>query len=91
MKKIVILLTVFIGACSLVAPEAKLLYTDANKLPVYSVKCGNSYGIEYCYKKANQTCPSGFNVIDKSENSYTDTYNGEIYTGVHRSLIFQCK
>ncbi len=92
MKKMVILSVLLLGACSFIPPQVEFLYTDAYNIPVYVIECNNRWGLSYCYKKADQTCPYGFNVIDKSENSYADSdMDGKVYGGIRRSLIFQCK
>lgn len=69
----------FLGACSFIPPRAEFLYTDVYNRATYSIECNNIYDMGYCYKKANQTCPYGFEVIDKSKNSDS------------KILIFQCK
>lgn len=92
MKKIAILSFLLLEACAFIPPKVEFLYTDANNTPVYSIGCSDRWGLGYCYKEANKTCPNGFTIIDKSENSYTDSdADGIVYGGINRSLIFKCK
>lgn len=44
-----------------------------------------------CYKKAQEVCPSGFNLVDKSSRNEGGFVNGIGALGEKQTLIIQCK
>lgn len=80
MKKLVIASVLLLGACKMIPPMTKTLYTDNDNRVVYSITCSSFYGLGHCYEKAHQACPNGFKVIDKSKK-YKENEN---------TLIFKC-
>lgn len=88
MKKIAILMFMLFGGCSYIPPRVEMLYTDTENNPVYSIECSNKYGLGYCYKKVNQTCQNGFDIMEKSDSI---SGNSKDYISTKYIIIFRCK
>ena len=91
MKKLVLLLVLFVSSCGF-GLGVKPLYVHGEN-QIYRAKCnGTRRDIGDCYKQAYETCHGDFSVItdenDKGGAFYT---NGVAVNAINRSLIFYCK
>ncbi|MBQ7660078.1 MAG: hypothetical protein IJS26_05025 [Alphaproteobacteria bacterium] len=96
MKKYMLVLPFALCACRLNAPTVDFLYSGAGGA-VYEAKCnGYRHTMGECYQLANQTCFGKFEVLNKSEKTFSDTFFdgdavSDVATKIKRNLIFYCK
>lgn len=76
MKKWILFSILFLSACA----TTDFLYIESSGSSVYEADCGT---LGYCYQKANQQCPNGFEVIDRIANENVHFYS--------ISLVYRCK
>ena len=81
MKKYLLIILLLLSACSSFQNfQEQPVLTLANN--TYKTTCnGIAEGWDSCFRKAQRTCPNGYNVLDKIQ---TNDF-------VHRELSFSCK
>lgn len=56
----------------------------------YSMKCsGAGRTMEACYRKAGEICPSGYNVVDRSDGGMA--FIGNVAGRVGQTLVVECR
>ena len=81
MKKLMIMFVVLLSACASFQnfQEQPVVFLSNNS---YKTTCnGMAEAWDSCFRKAQRTCPNGYNVLDKVQ---TNDF-------VHRELSFSCK
>ncbi|MDP3677669.1 MAG: hypothetical protein Q8R23_01095 [Methylotenera sp.] len=82
MNKILILVMLILSSCAQLMKGEEQPVTQFRDIKTFKTTCSGSvedWGS--CYRKAKRTCPNGYEVTDKEQDS----------NGIVRKMIFTCK
>lgn len=78
-------ITLLLSACSATKQQQ---FVGPNGKTAYSMRCS---GIERCYKKAGEICPSGYTIVDRASGTVAVPVNGGIMAAPQHNLAIECK
>jgi major membrane immunogen (membrane-anchored lipoprotein) len=82
MKKYLLIASLLLGACSSLQTFQEQPVVPYGAAKNYKTTCsGLAEDWGSCHRKANKTCPNGYQVANQNADS----------NGVHREMLFSCK
>lgn len=77
------------GCAKMATTSSELVLPSGDK--GYSITCGGIYGTQYCYERAGEYCPNGYDVItgNEQQNIMVGMYGGAANTNY--TILIRCK